>query len=260
MTVRIVPDLCWGLTLGRGGSRGLPGKNIRELGGHPLIAWAVAVGKLAGGVDRVLCSTDDAEIARAAADAGADVPFRRPSSAADSAATDLDVFSHLIEWHAERGADLPEFFVQLRPTTPFREPEWIDRAIARMKADRSITCMRSVTPTPITPYKMWRSADGDRLMPAMELPGVDEAYNLPRQSLPEILWHTGQIDVIRTETLLGGSMTGANIHALHVPLETAIDIDGADDFHLAEIKFRETMPAALGAYLATAEPGRNDFA
>jgi hypothetical protein len=97
----IVPGLAYGLTLGRGGSQGLPGKNVRPLGGHPLIAWSVAAGRLAQGVARVLCSTDDEAIAQAARIAGADVPFLRPAAFATSAATDLDVFTHAVEWLAQ---------------------------------------------------------------------------------------------------------------------------------------------------------------
>jgi CMP-N-acetylneuraminic acid synthetase len=245
--VPILAGRTWGLTLGRGGSKGLPGKNVKPLGGQPLIAWAVAAGRAAQSVERVFCSTDDEQIAEAARAAGAEVPFRRPAEAASDDATDLDVFDHALGWLAEHEGALPEFFVQLRPTTPFREATWIDAAVARMRADASITCIRSVAPTPLTPYKMWRKAEDGRLSPAMELEGVPEPFNMPRQGLPPIWWHTGQLDIIRTETLLTGSMTGGNIHALEVPLDSAVDIDTPIDFAVAELRFDALMPAALRA-------------
>lgn len=242
---RILPCAAWGLTLGRGGSKGLPGKNIRPLGGQPLIAWAVAAGRAAESVSRVICSTDDDAIAEAAHAAGAEVPFRRPAQYASDGATDLDVFHHALAWFAENEGALPEFFVQLRPTTPFRDPAWIDAGLARMRADPTITCMRTVAPTPLTPYKMWRKAEDGRLSPAMLLEGVAEPYNMPRQALPPIWWHTGQLDLIRTDTLLSGSMTGPKIVALDVDLERAVDIDTAIDFTLAELRFDACMPSVL---------------
>lgn len=250
----IVPGLAYGLTLGRGGSQGLPGKNVRPLGGHPLIAWSVAAGRLAQGIARVLCSTDDEAIAQAARIAGADVPFLRPAAFATSAATDLDVFTHAVEWLVQAEGRLPEFFVQLRPTQPFRESGWIDEALARMKADPAITCIRTIAPAPHTPYKMWLADDAQRLSPLLTLPGVAEPFNMPRQSLPTVYWHTGQLDVIRTTTLLQGSMTGDHIEGLTVPIESAADIDTLIDFQVAELRFAQQMPKALIDWL---EPSPN---
>ena len=242
--------LAWGLVLARGGSKGIPGKNLADLGGHPLVAWAVAAGRAAGTVERVICSTDDDTIAAAAQVAGAEIPFRRPEALASNSATDMVVFDHALRWFAETEGTLPEFFVQLRPTTPFRDPGWIDAAIARMRADPRITCLRSVAPSPLSPYKMWRRDETGDLAPAMTLPDVHEPYNMPRQALPEVLWHTGQIDVIRTDTLARGSMTGDHIHALDVDAELAIDIDAPGDLALAQLRFDDIMPAVLRDTLA----------
>jgi CMP-N,N'-diacetyllegionaminic acid synthase len=238
-----------GLTLGRGGSKGLPGKNVRPLHGRPLITWAIAAGLASRSLDRVLCSTDDDEIAEACRAWGGDVPFRRPAEFAQDHSTDLDVFSHALEWLARNERRLPEFMVQLRPTQPFREPEWIDRAIALMRADRTITCVRSVAMSPITPYKMWKLDSTGRLLPLLELEGVAEPFNMPRQKLPPVYWHTGQLDVIRTDTLLDGSMTGNNIQALVVDVDTAVDIDHATDFKLAELEFERLMPRSLTEFI-----------
>lgn len=233
------------IVLGRGGSKGLPGKNMRPLGGAPLIAWAIAAGACADSVARVICSSDDLTILDAARKYGADVPFVRPAEYATDGATDLDVFRHALGWLADNEGAVPEFVVQLRPTTPFRDPRWIDAAIAAMIADPSITCMRSVAPSPLTPYKMWKRGTGATLEPLLTLPGIAEPFNMPRQALPETLWHTGQLDVIRTDTILSGSMTGERIAAINVPLSSAVDIDTALDFQLAEIAFEEAMPPIL---------------
>lgn len=233
------------LILARGGSKGLPGKNIRRLAGHPLIAWSVAAARASGTVDRVLCSTDSEEIAAVARDYGAETPFLRPAELASDGATDLDVFAHALGWLDENKMT-PEFLVQLRPTTPFRDPAWIDAAIAQMRADPEITCARSVTPAEPTPYKMWSLAPGGtRLSPLLTVEGMAEPYNMPRQQLPTAYWHTGQLDVIRSETIRTGSMTGPQIAPLHVDASTAIDIDTLRDFQLAELAFDQVMPPVL---------------
>lgn len=246
----ITPDTAIGLALGRGGSKGLPGKNIRPLGGRPLIAWAIAAGLCADLIDRVVCSTDDEQIAAVCRRWGGDAPFQRPATLAMDHSTDLDVFSHALGWLAEHEGRLPEFVVQLRPTTPFRDPGWIDIAIRRMRADSSITCIRSVALAPLTPFKMWKLDPSGRLLPLLELEGVSEPYNMPRQKLPPVYWHTGQLDIIRTSTLLEGSMTGSNIQALVVEADTAIDIDNAMDMRLAELQFHQLMPAIMVDYLS----------
>jgi CMP-N,N'-diacetyllegionaminic acid synthase len=237
------------IVLGRGGSKGLPGKNLKPLGGQPLVAWAIAAGACAKSVDRLICSSDSADILAVAQRFGAETPFVRPAELAADGSTDLDVFGHALNWLADNEGSVPEYVVQLRPTTPFRDPAWIDAAIHRMQNDVTITCMRSVTPTPITPYKMWVRHGGDRLGPAMTLEGVAEPYNMPRQALPEVLWHTGQIDVIRSETILAGSMTGSQIAAIDVSIETAVDIDTAIDFQIAEAEFDRIMPVALKKWM-----------
>lgn len=234
-----------GVVLGRGGSKGLPGKNLRPLGGAPLISWAIAAGACASSVDRLICSSDDAAILDTARRYDAEVPFVRPAEYATDGATDLDVFGHALRWLEETEGSIPELVVQLRPTTPFRDPAWIDSAVAAMQADASITCMRSVAPSPLTPYKMWVRGTGAKLEPLLTLADIAEPYNMPRQALPETLWHTGQLDVIRSETILNGSMTGSRIDAIDVPLDMAVDIDTAIDFQVAESVFDERMPTIL---------------
>lgn len=237
------------IVLARGGSKGLPGKNVRPLGGHPLIAWSVAAARASTVVDRVICSTDSEEIAAIAAAYGAEIPFMRPTALASDTATDIDVFGHAVRWLAEHG-DEPELLVQLRPTTPFRDPAWIDAAVAQMDAAPDVTCVRSVTQADPTPYKMWRlSDDGSRLIPLLTVEGIAEPFNMPRQKLPPAYWHTGQLDVIRRRVIIAGSMTGSAIAPLMVNRSTCIDIDGIRDFQLAEMAFEEAMPAELRSWI-----------
>lgn len=248
----------YALILARGGSKGLPRKNLRSLGGHPLIAWSIAAARASQKVEKVICSTDCQEIAEVANSYGAVVPFIRPAELASDTATDLQVFRHAVSWLADHD-EHPDMLVQMRPTTPFREPKWIDSSIARMIEDQSITSIRSVTPADPTPYKMWSiGEDGFRLNPLLTLEGIAEPYNMPRQSLPTAYWHTGQIDVIRTKVIAAGSMTGDVIVALHVDRERAIDIDSIRDFHLAELVFKDSMPQKLLELLAN-HKGSGDY-
>jgi len=226
----------------RGGSKGLPGKNLRGLGGHPLVAWAVAAGLQADGVGRVLVSTDDPAIRDAALAAGAEAPFLRPADLAADDTTDLPVFLHALDWLAAHEGYVPDVVVQLRPTSPLRPPGLVDAALATLVADPSATAARTVTPSPQTPYKMWRVDGGrlDALLPAPE--GVEEPYNAPRQRLPPTWWQTGHVDAVRIATLRAGSMTGAALAAVEVGTAYAVDIDTAADLARAEAMLAAGLP------------------
>src|SRR5262249_25075379 len=105
----------------RGGSKSVPRKNLLPVGGKPLIAYSIGHALAASSITRTIVSTDDDEIARVAAEHGADVPFRRPAQFATDFATDLEVFRHALEWLAEEEDYVPELVVHLRPTGPVRE-------------------------------------------------------------------------------------------------------------------------------------------
>ena len=117
----------------RGGSKGLPGKNLRPLNGRPLVAWPVAAALGAVSVDRVIISTDDLAIAEAARAAGADVPFLRPANLAHDTASSMDVILHALEALALQGQEY-EYVVLLEPTSPLTEPGDIDAALARLRS------------------------------------------------------------------------------------------------------------------------------
>ncbi|HQC21081.1 MAG TPA: acylneuraminate cytidylyltransferase family protein, partial [Anaerolineaceae bacterium] len=104
----------------RGGSKGIPRKNIRDFGGAPLIAWSIAAALRAETVTRVIVSTDDEEIAAVAREWGAETPFLRPAELAQDDTTDYPVFRHALDWLAAHENYRPEVVVQLRPTSPVR--------------------------------------------------------------------------------------------------------------------------------------------
>ncbi len=223
----------------RGGSKGLPRKNILALNGHPLLAYSIAAGRQASCVLRTICSTDDREIQGCAEAYGAEVPFLRPSSFAQDASPDLPLFLHALQWFDDHHQWKPEIVVHLRPTSPIRFPGQVDSAIELLMNNPEATAVRAVCPSPCTPYKMWRpgpqNQEGEAFMnPLLELPGIPEPFNHPRQELPIIWWQTGGLDVIRVSTILDGSMTGKNVLPLITDQNYAVDIDGELGFQVAE--------------------------
>ncbi|MEC9293220.1 MAG: acylneuraminate cytidylyltransferase family protein [Chloroflexota bacterium] len=217
----------------RGGSKGLPGKNIRQINGHPLIAYSIASGLSAKLVERVICSTDNQKIADIATHYGAEVPFLRPNELAQDQSPDIDTFQHLIQDLKIRDSYRPDIIVQLRPTSPIRQLGQVDAAINVLLSNPETDSVRCVTLSPATPYKMWRINEG-RLTPLLTIDNIPEPFNLPRQTLPEIYWQTGTIDVIRTSVIESGSMTGNEIRPFIVEQPNAIDIDNLESFDKAE--------------------------
>jgi N-acylneuraminate cytidylyltransferase len=217
----------------RGGSKSIPRKNLRPLGGHPLIAWSIAAGRDARSVEAVVVSTDDREIADVALDYGADVPFLRPKELARDETPDLPVFEHALRWLERERGWRPEMVVQLRPTSPGRPAGMVDEAVARLRAHPNATSLRAVTSAGQNPFKMWRSG-GEYLAPLIG--GLrDELFNEPRQRLPPVLWQTGHVDAIRPGTILGeASMSGRLILSFLVDPRYSLDIDTPEQWAYAE--------------------------
>src|SRR5215213_10027067 len=216
----------------RGGSKGIPRKNIRNFAGHPLIAWSIAAAKQASSVTRVIVSTDDEEIASVAREYGAETPFLRPAEFAQDNTTDLPVFEHALQWFEENENYMPEIVIQLRPTSPIRPKDCVDSAIKILMKHADANCVRGVVPAGQNPYKMWRFADeGQPMKPLLEVEGIAEPYNAPRQILPPVYWQTGHIDAIRVSTIKQKkSLTGDVIYPLIIDPRYTVDIDNLSDW------------------------------
>lgn len=218
----------------RGGSKSIIRKNIKLLNGYPLIAYSIAAGLQARTVTRVIVSTDDEEIARIARQWGAEVPFLRPSELAEDDTHDLPVFQHALEWLKKNEGNRPELIVHLRPTSPFRRLYHIDDAVNALIQCPEADAVRTVCVPFQNPYKMWTIDSDDFLQPLIEGPGP-EAYNMPRQELPEVYWQTGYVDVTRRKTILQlGSITGRRILPMVIDGSEWVDIDSLTDWMLAE--------------------------
>ena len=216
----------------RGGSKGIPRKNIRSFAGYPLIAWSIAAARQAECVTRTIVSTDDEEIAAIAREYGAETPFLRPSEFAQDNTTDLPVFEHALQWLEQQEGYQPEVVVQLRPTSPVRPRDCVDNAVRILLAHPDADCVRGVVPAGQNPHKMWRFAGADRpLQPLLRVEGIAEPYNAPRQILPPVYWQTGHIDAIRVATIREkGSLTGDEIYPLVIDPRYTVDIDNLSDW------------------------------
>jgi N-acylneuraminate cytidylyltransferase len=216
----------------RGGSKGIPRKNINLFAGYPLISYSIAAGLQAESVTRVIVSTDDAEIAGVAREWGAETPFLRPAELAQDQTTDLPVFQHALQWLKENEGYSPDLVIQLRPTSPIRPQHCVDEAVALMQQHPEADSVRGVVPSGQNPYKMWRMNEKDDSMtPLMALDGIAEPFNAPRQSLPPTYWQTGHIDVIRPQVILSqDSMSGKTILPYLIDPRYTVDIDTPYDW------------------------------
>ena len=221
----------------RGGSKGIPLKNIKSLGGHPLIAYSIAAGLRAEQVNRVIVSTDDNEIADRAKDYGAEVPFLRPSEYARDETRDLPVFLHALDWFSKHEGYQPDLVIQLRPTSPFRPVHLLDEVIKVIQENPKATSVRGVVPSKQNPYKMWKIEKDGRMDPILDTE-IAEPYNMLRQELPETYWQTGHIDVTKRETILNGSMSGNVIFPYIIDPIYSIDLDNQLDWDRAENRLK----------------------
>lgn len=219
-----------GLITARGGSRGLARKNLREVGGRSLIARAVDGARAAETLDRVVLSSDDPEIIRAAILAGCEVPFVRPAELATPEATSMAVVHHALE-SLERRYDL---VVLLQPTSPFRSAGDIDGAVRHCLASAAPACV-SVTAPDKSPYWSYRLDEAGRMVPLITGPVASR-----RQDLPAAFAVNGAVYVadcrwlLRQEEFVQPATVG-----YVMPKSRSLDIDDALDLVVAEALHRQ---------------------
>jgi N-acylneuraminate cytidylyltransferase len=154
---------------------------------------------------------------------------------ATDSSRDIDTFIHAIDWFEANENFFPDLIIQLRPTSPVRFASDIEKCIRIMAMNTDADSLRVVTPAPITPYKMWRiEALSQPMQPLLSLEGVREPFNEPRQSLPQIYWQTGTLDIMRRVTIIEKkSMSGDIILPYIIENQFAIDIDDMSSFEKA---------------------------
>jgi CMP-N,N'-diacetyllegionaminic acid synthase len=216
----------------RGGSKGLPGKNIRDLGGKPLIAWTIEAARRSRFLDRIVVSTDSGEIAAIAEAFGAETPFLRPPELAGDNTPGIDVVLHAL-----RQVPGFDYVVLLQPTSPLRTAEDIDAAVAACLDGQAPACV-SVTESDKPPYWLFYLGRSGEMRPVLE--HEDRAVN--RQFLPKAYVLNGAIYIARMDWLARTrSFLEPETRAFPMPRDRSVDIDTALDFALAETLMREKL-------------------
>jgi CMP-N-acetylneuraminic acid synthetase len=221
----------------RGGSRGLPGKNLRALGGLPLIAWTIRQARESKRVDRVVVSTDDAGIARVAREHGAQVPWTRPAALARDDSPSIDAVLHGLDRIEEDGPI--DVLCVLQPTSPLRTSADVDGALDRILSGEAEAVV-SVTPAGF-PLELANTLPPGGCMDGFLRPGVAD---LRRQDLRNTLRINGAIYAARPRYLRDQrGFHGPRTFAWTMPRARSVDIDDADDFSLAEALLAWAAPA-----------------
>ncbi|HLD47028.1 MAG TPA: acylneuraminate cytidylyltransferase family protein [Desulfobaccales bacterium] len=219
----------------RGGSKGVPKKNIKLLGGYPLIAYSIAAGRMSRLIERVIVSTDSPEIADVSRKYGAETPFLRPAELAQDDSRDRDFVLHLFNWLKENEGDLPDYLVHLRPTTPLRDPAIVDDAIRIILADPAATSLRSAHEAPETPFKWFTRNDQGYLQNFAPADAPAGFANLPRQLLPKVFIPDGYVDVLKTAYVLGAEeIHGPRMIGYVSP--ACSEVDTPEDFDYLEFQ------------------------
>lgn len=224
---------CIAIIPARGGSKGLPGKNIRPLLGKPLIAWSI---DLALGMPEIIqevwVTTDSTEIAKIAKDSGAKVWMRPASLAQDDSPVSLAVLDALTQNEVSGGVK-PTHFVLLEPTSPLRTKSLVKTAVDMIQTDSAFNSSASFSPVPVNPHRIWKIVNHQ---PKTFIEGVNPW--LPRQQLPQAHFIDGAVYAVRTKAFEStkGNFFAEPCGAVMSPPGEIVDIDHEIDFQIAEIK------------------------
>lgn len=221
-----------GLIPARGGSKGIPGKNLRPLGGRPLLAWTAEFARAAhraGLLDRVVLSTEDDELAALGAELGLEVPFRRPAELAQDDAPTLPVMLHALDTLEGQGARFDAVCL-LQPTSPFRRLVDLEAAVHRFRRG-DVDTVLSMLPVAHEHHPSWvwvERADGLRLAD-----GADQPTSR-RQDLPPAYHRDGSLYLVATRTLRRGTLYGDHLDKIEGDPDRTVNLDDMDDWARAE--------------------------
>lgn len=220
-----------GFIFARGGSKGVPGKNIKNLSGKPLIAHSIEVGLACPSLETVIVSTDDHKIASVATEYGAEVPFFRPAELATDSAPEWLAWQHAVEWiQRERGSF--DALISMPATSPFRSVEDIEACIAILKEDSHTDAVITVKAADRSPYFNMVTLDSRGYANVVIKPSAEISR---RQDTPTVYDVTTVAYAARPSFVLSAKrLFDGNIRAVVVPQERALDIDTPYDFLLAE--------------------------
>lgn len=214
----------------RGGSKGIPRKNVKLLAGKPLISWTINTALQSPSLAAVLVSTDDGEIAAVSRQYGAEVPFLRPAEFASDTATSLSVALHALDWLAQHQELQPEFVLLLQPTSPLRTADDIEKAIA-LQREKDAEAIVSLAPVVHPPHWLRCLGPSDEL-----LPWLTEGSPVRRQEARPLYQLNGAIYLVKTSILLKAkTFFPEKTFGFVMPEERSLDIDTPWGFHLADL-------------------------
>jgi CMP-N,N'-diacetyllegionaminic acid synthase len=214
----------------RSGSKGLPDKNVMRIGGHPLLAYAIAFGR-ALGIDRVILSTDSAAYAEIGRHYGAECPYLRGAAASSDTAMEEDILADLEAELPAFGIPMPEFWIRLKPTNPFRRVEDVRRGLEILKSHPEVDSVRNVS---ASETRLCRINDEGYLEALM--PGWPENRSVIRRTEYPTAYQVFNLDILRHENLAryGSGYMGRAVLPIVGEAITGIDINNADDFDVVK--------------------------
>ncbi len=230
-----------GLITARGGSKGIPGKNLAPCGGRPLLAWTCDAARNARCISRTLLSTDDELIAAAGRALGVDAPFLRPSELAIDTAKSIDVAQHALAWLEQREAWRTDVLVLLQPTSPLRTGEHVDEAFALLADEIEAVVSVVEVPHRFMPWNVMK-LDGNLLRDyhTAELP----FERTLRQGQPKLYARNGPaVIVTRASCIQAGSFYGDRCAPYMMSAHDSVDIDEREDLELADWLLRRRAGA-----------------
>ncbi len=218
----------------RSGSKRIPKKNLASLRGKPLIAYTIESAKRSKYINRVVVSTDSEEIASISKSFGGEVPFLRPENISKSNSTEMEFFEHALEWFSKNENYEPDLIILLYPTSPFRSPESIDRAIEEMFKHPEADSLRSIKLCSEHPYKMWVIENG-YLKPFVEDKNPN-THTLSYQLFPKIYIQNASIYITKPSTIRKKkSPIGETVIPFIMDEVESIDINNQLDLQFAEM-------------------------
>ena len=226
----------FGIIPARGGSKGIPGKNIKNFAGKPLIAWTIETALKSKTCSRLIVSTDSQDIKKIAQEWGAEVPFIRPKHLASDTATSISVINHAIEYLRNEGIKESDYILLLQPTSPLRNEEDIKNVIEIGQSKHAVAVM-SVTEPHYHPCKTHMITPQGVLQRFFK----NNSDNERRQDLPQAYAENGAIYLNRISSLLEEQtfIPENKTHPYIMPPERSIDIDTQWDLYLAELILKE---------------------
>ncbi len=226
-----------GVITARGGSKGIPKKNIKKLDKHPLIAYTISVAKKSKLIDHLIVSTDSEEIATVSKKYGAEVPFMRPEELSSDIAKHVPVLQHAVGFMEKRLKTTFDYVVLLQPTSPFRTPEDVDLTIKQLIKLNADSAVSLVAITDNHPIKAKAYRDG---FVYSYFNNVVEPEGMRRQELPTAYKRSGAVYVMKRDLLMkDGLFYGKKIAGHIVPEERSIDIDNEKDWIVAEYMLKK---------------------